>query len=127
MLGRRLLDSPPFLRPFVVNPPGVLDVGSHGFLLVFGLEWRAFVALALVRGESSSEAVLCEGCCIVKRVLLLLCLAVVNGILKFLQYAAPMYYYCIGYTPTVFMLSLDSNRGGLELVYWRRPRSSAAR
>ena len=42
------LDSPPFLGSFVVRPPGVPNVGSHGLLLVFGLRWRAFAAMALI-------------------------------------------------------------------------------
>ena len=57
---------------------------------------------------------------------MLLRLAAVNYILKCLLYAALIYYYYRGYSLTVFILSLDSHRGGLELVYWRRPRSSAA-
>ena len=49
-----------------------------------------------------------EGRILLSWVLLLLCVAAVNYILKCLIYAALIYYYCRGHTPTVFMLSLYS-------------------
>ena len=128
ILFRRPLDSLPFPGPFVVCTPGVPDVGLHGLLLVFGLGWRAFAAVVLVERDNRKEAGSCEGYCTVRGVSVLLYVAAVNYILKCLLYAALMYYLSRGYTSsTVFMLCLDSRRGGLELVCWRRPRSSVAR
>ena len=75
-----------------------------------------------------TTAKLGKGRSLLSWLLLLLYVAAVYYVLKCLPYAALMSYYCSrGCTPTVFMLSLNSRRGGLELVCWCRPCSSATR